>query len=420
MPEGGRTAEPVRESGLSSMLLDTDAEAAAGFSRWETPASASVEWSPGWEFVDSPAEWSAPSLRREWESLTSQPGHPRQIYQTSAWFDHIVATCSGQRVLLAVKRDTDGRLQGLVPIRIAREPLEFRVAGHALGSLTTRNALIMGGLAGVPEDQAILDSLFTSLSRALSDCDAIRLSCVAVESRLWRYLSTASLIRENFLLHVVQAVGPSYSVLRLPATFDEYLAHYSAKKRYNLKRQLRLLRDHGKGRLELRRIETPEGVPQLLDAEAWVLATPARSATLIAGRAYRTWRPDEVLDLAERGFLRSYILECGTGPIGIVKGVQYAKTYSVMDTVYRDDHASFSPGTTTLYLTIEDLLKHRSVETVDFGFGMPRQSFHPSAVTLDMVSVLLMRKSLTNRIRRSCHAAFWSAMRLGRGIRDRI
>jgi hypothetical protein len=37
-----------------------------------------------------------------------------------------------------------------------------------------------------------------------------------------------------------------------------------------------------------------------------------------------------------------------------------------------------------------------------------------------MISVLLMRKSLTNRVRRSCHAAFWSAMRLGRGIRDRI
>ena len=417
MPEGGGIGQPVRQSGLSSMLLDTEAE---GFSRGETRASASAEWSPGWEFLDSPAEWSAPALRREWARLTSDRGHPRHIYQTSAWFDHVVATCSGQRVLLAVKRDVDGHLEGLVPIRIAREPLEFRVAGRALGSLTTRNALVMGGLAGVPEDRPILDSLFASFSRTLPECDAIRLSCVAVESRLWSYLSTANLIRENFLLHVVQAVGPSYHILRLPATFDEYLARYSAKKRYNLKRQLRLLRDHGKGRLELNRVESPEGVRQLLDAEAWVLSTTARSASLFAGRAYHTWRPDEVRDLAERGFLRSYVLECGGEPIGIIKGVQCGKTYSVMDTVYRDDHASFSPGSTTLYLTIEDLLKHRPVDTIDFGFGTPRQSLHPSTVTLDMVSVLLLRKSLTNRIRRSCHAAFWSAMRLGRGIRDRI
>jgi hypothetical protein len=402
------------------MLWDIKAEPATGASRQQLAGSASTGWSPAWEFIDSPGGWCAPELRREWDGLTSDRGHPRQIYQTSAWFDHVAATSSDQRLLVAVKRDPAGHLLGLAPIRVVHEPLEFRVAGRGLGSLWTRNALIMGGLAGVPDDRSILDSLFASFSGALPECDAIRLSCVAMESYLWSYLSTSSFIREHFLLHVVQAVGPAYHILRLPATFDDYLAHYTAKKRYNLKRQLRLLREHGKGRLELRRVEEPEGVQYLLDAEAWVLARPARAPGLFTGRAHRTWRPEEVRDLAERGFLRCYVLECGDDPVGIIKGLQYGRTYTVMNTVYRDDHASFSPGTTTLYLTIDDLMKHRPVETIDFGFGEPRQSIHPSGVMLDMVSVLLLRKSLTNRVRRSCHAAFWSAMRLGRGIRDRI
>jgi hypothetical protein len=90
-----------------------------------------------------------------------------------------------------------------------------------------------------------------------------------------------------------------------------------------------------------------------------------------------------------------------------------------MDTLYLDDHSALSPGTTTLYLAIEDLLRHRSVETIDFGFGQPRQRLHPSNVTLDMVSILLLKKTLSNRIRSGGHALFWSALGLARSLRSR-
>jgi hypothetical protein len=217
---------------------------------------------------------------------------------------------------------------------------------------------------------------------------------------------------------VVRSVGP-YHVLRLPPTFEEYLARYPAKKRYNLRRQARLLREQGEGRLDLHRIESPDRVPFLLEAEAWMRPLPSRARVPGAGLAGGTWRPEEVLDLAGRGLLRGYVLMCGDDPVGVIKGVQYGRTYSVMDTVYREDHAALSPGTTALFLAIEDLLQNRPVETIDFGFGKPRQRLHPCNVTLEMVSVLLMKKTFPNRIRRRCHAAFWSALDLMKGLRGR-
>ena len=49
----------------------------------------------------------------------------------------------------------------------------------------------------------------------------------------------------------------------MPASYVEYLAQFSTKKQYNLRRQERVLRERGAGKLELRRWEVPEDVPNL-------------------------------------------------------------------------------------------------------------------------------------------------------------
>jgi len=112
------------------------------------------------------------------------------------------------------------------------------------------------------------------------------------------------------------------------------------------------------------------------------------------------------------------VLTCGDDPISLIKGLQYGRTYSALQTLYRKDYAPLSPGAAALYLVVEDLLKHRPAQLI--GSGEPNQKHHTSNVTLEMICLLPLKKALGNRLRRGVHAAFFSAVRFAKRIRDRI
>jgi CelD/BcsL family acetyltransferase involved in cellulose biosynthesis len=364
----------------------------------------------------SPEEWTTPELRRDWQGLVERQSNPRLIYQTPEWFDHIASLQSQDPIAVAVTRDLTGEINGIAPFRIARGDLEFHLAGRTLGRFSLRKALVLGGLPLFPENQAVLDKLFAWMWSFLPGVDGIGLSGVEVGSFLWRYLHSSRVLRDRYLLHVVEGVRP-YHILPLPPTFEEYLAQYNAKKRYNLKRQIRIFRERGIGRLELHRLDSPGDVQCLLDAEAQMVPDPQR----FGGRRPDTlWSRRKTVDMAERGFLRSYVLTCGDEPISVIKGLQYGRTYSILETLYRKDYASLSPGAAILYMVVEDLLKHRPAQLIDFGFGEPNPKHYTSNVTLEMACVLLLRKTFGNRIRRGIHTAFFSAVRQAKRIRDRI
>ena len=218
---------------------------------------------------------------------------------------------------------------------------------------------------------------------------------------------------------MVEGVRP-YHILPLPPTFEQYLAQYNSKKRYNLKRQIKILSERGGGRLELRRIDSPDDVQCLLDAEAQRAPDPRRFSGLGGKQADSFWTRRKIVDMAERGFLRSYVLTCGDEPISLIKGLQYGTTYSTLQTLYRKDYAPLSPGATCQHLVVEDLLKYRPAQLIDFGFGEPNANHHTANATLEMACVLLLRKTFSNRVRRGVHTAFFSAVKFTKGIRDRF
>jgi hypothetical protein len=331
-----------------------------------------------------------------------------------------IQVCQVQdRIAVAVTRDRTGQVNGIAPFRIAAGSLDFHVSEHTLARIPVRKALMLGGLPLFPENEGVLDKLFDWMWSFLPKVGGISLSGMEVGSFLWQYLHTSEALRKRYLVHVAEGVRP-YHILPLPKTFEEYLAQYHAKKRYNLKRQIKILRERGGGRLELRRIDSPGDAQCLLDAEALMAPDPRRFSGLGGKQADSFWTRRKIVDMAERGFLRSYVLTCGDEPISLIKGLQYGTTYSALQTLYRKDYASLSPGAACQYLVVEDLLKYRPAQLIDFGFGEPNEKHHTSNATLQMACVLLLRKTLGNRIRRGAHAAFFSALRVAKIIRGRI
>src|SRR5262249_54783247 len=140
-------------------------------------------------------------------------------------------------------------LAGVVPLRVARWRLSFGLAGHVLGESALRAVVVLGSQPLIPCDPALHDRLFITIGDTFPDCDAIGMDSVASGSFVWRHCHGSKAIRDHYLVHVPYGKQTCHTI-PLPATFEEYLAKLSAKKRYNLKRQVRLLQTVAKGALE--------------------------------------------------------------------------------------------------------------------------------------------------------------------------
>jgi len=102
----------------------------------------------------------------------------------------------------------------------------------------------------------------------------------------------------------------------------------------------------------------------------------------------------------------------------MIKGLQHQTTYFALQTLCGRKYAAFSPGASILHMAIEDLLTENLVRRIEFGFGAPKQRHHAGSAALEVATVLLMRKTIANRIRAGIHTTFFSAVRLAKMIRD--
>jgi hypothetical protein len=174
---------------------------------------------------------------------------------------------------------------------------------------------------------------------------------------------------------------------------------------------VKLLRDHGGGHLELRRIESPADVPCYVDALAslGIVARNGGSALQLHGTSSREQRVRR--SVAERGLLRSYILYSRGNVIGCIQGNQHQGIYLVDAIRYRPEYANFSPGAVMLYMAIEDLLTHRPVRMINYAFGEPNRMHHKSNIVLQYSSVILFRRVPVNHLLVTAHRAFLSTIR---------
>ena len=143
---------------------------------------------------------------------------------------------------------------------MGRLELKFNVAGRVLGRSGLSGVTLLGSLPLLPTDVVLYDGLFDTISRRFSGCGIIRVDSVPTDSPFWRYLQHSQYLRKSFFVHVPDGIRQCH-MIPLPATFEDYLGQLKSKKRYNIKRQIRLLRTHGAGRLELRRVQSRDQIP---------------------------------------------------------------------------------------------------------------------------------------------------------------
>src|SRR5262249_6815027 len=150
---------------------------------------------------------------------------------------------------------------GVVPLM--RTEVKLRLNFKLLQwSIPLRVARVLGDRPLLPDDPDGYSSLLPFLIENLKDIDAIYIQWLDVGSFCWRHIRESPVIQDRFLLHVCEA--SDQFLAELPHTFEAYLTRFNSKHRNNIKRRVRLLREHAGGALELRRVAKREDVPGFL------------------------------------------------------------------------------------------------------------------------------------------------------------
>jgi hypothetical protein len=120
----------------------------------------------------------------------------------------------------------------------------------------------------------------------------------------------------------------------------------------------------------------------------------------------------EVLDLAERGLLLSYVLSVNGTPCGLASGTRFRDTLVMHSFSHDTQIGHLSPGTVLQTLMMKDVVEHKLARRIDYGFGEPRYR-----LTNDLderVTAIVLRRGWMNQSFLSAHQSY---VRLLNGVK---
>jgi CelD/BcsL family acetyltransferase involved in cellulose biosynthesis len=254
-----------------------------------------------------------------------------------------------------------------------------------------------------PDDARAYELIFQSV-RNMTSVNGVYLRSVPVDSFLWRYLHTERAIRDELLLYMPDQPSEHYMV-NLPTSFEEYMQKFSSKTRSNLRRSIRKLENDTGRDIKLSRITAPEQVDSFVG-----LASEVSKKTYqwhLLGSGLRT---PEILKrnlrfLAERGWLRCYLLWCGQEVCAFMICHQRNEICHSPTIGYDPRWEQYSVGTILQLHVIEDLFTYNRPIAFDFGAGAGAQKkFFGNTHYLD-ADIYILRRNLYSYIGCSLHRA---------------
>jgi CelD/BcsL family acetyltransferase involved in cellulose biosynthesis len=154
--------------------------------------------------------------------------------------------------------------------------------------------------------------------------------------------------------------------LDLPPTWDEYLSMLGQKRRHEVRRKLRRIREAGD--IEYRIVEQSEDVPDALDVFLSLFRhSSGKKATFMTDRRESFFRA-MARAMAQARLLRLCILELNASPVAAVMCFDYDKRVCLYNSGYDPQYASLSVGLISKILSIKDSIE-RGRRTFDFLKG---------------------------------------------------
>ncbi len=361
----------------------------------------------------SPEDLQAdPSVRTVWESLVHLGNPLNGAYLGPAPFETQarVSPHEGNRVVMI--RDGDGKVIGVCPVVHWKLEMPFQVRKRIFGKLKLEAATVLSGEPLLPQDPELFRLLFEGLLREMSWCDCIYFNSIPADCYTSRYIYGEKGRLDREFVYPRRLQRREWIYLELEESYEQFLQGRQPKTRYNLKRQVKKLREFGGGVLECIRVENEDQVDAFHEAayavaeKSWQFHNLGRALEETA--LYR----ESLRSLARQGCLRAYLLRCGERPCAFWIGLQDNDVLQLEQTAFSSDFASHSPGTVLNYMLMEDVYRHRRPRFLNFGTGVTLYKRLFCNRTSSDAAIYLFRPTLRNRLRAASHGMFYSGLEL--------
>ncbi len=300
--------------------------------------------------------------------------------------------------------ERENQIVGAVPFVLSHQPLLCELGPLVAARLPFRFLTLQGYTPNLPPETSLYDMLFGRILEC--EFDTIQLSHVKTASFLWSYLHTSPLIRESFSFCTPWGVS-SHPLIRLDGSFASYMNKFSPKARKNRLREMKRLR--ARGDMQFIRVTKASEIDAFLESahtisqQTWQFV---RYGWGIAARDLDLVR-SEMHFLAQRGWLRAYLLKCGAVPCSFIIGQQYAQKLYTAAAGVHPAWRSYSAGTVLFLLVLEDLLRENSPQFYDLA-GPAKYKEHFANEHYQEAFVYLFRRRayplLASTIYRTCRA----------------
>jgi hypothetical protein len=342
------------------------------------------------------------AFREDWKACNSR-FHDHTIHCDPDWIEeHFKLQKENVRIYFV---ESERQVIGAVPFVVSQEPLLCKLGQLVVAKFPMRILSLRGYTPNMPAETSFYDMLFARILE--SEFDALQLRYVKTASLLWSYLHSSPLIRKSFAFYT-QAGALPHPLIRLNGSFGDYMNRFSAKVRKNRLREIRRLRACGD--VQLVRVTKASEIDAFLEVahgisqKTWQFV---RHRWGIGARDIDVVR-SEMHFLAQRGWLRSYLLKCGAVPCAFIIGRQYGPAFSTGSAGVNPAWRSYSAGTVLFLLVLEDLFRENSPQFYDLD-DYVKYKEHFANESYPEASVWLFRRRayplLASSIYHACNAA---------------
>lgn len=341
------------------------------------------------------------SFCARWRELLIASKSPQQIYQSPAFFRFLLdsRTPNTRSELLVIVRQSDNVIEGVIPVMIARQEVSFAIGKLVLFCPKIPMIRLLGSIPAVSSDIDMVEFLAHRILALFPEAKSIFMQALPIESDYWRTLATID-ARQRGLATALMGHWRGCHTMPLPASFEQYVEKFSAKKRYNLNRQIRQLEEQA-GKLALVRVERTDQVGAMLESLA-ALVSPAEFSASV--------NPRMLAHLATQSLLCCQVLRAGGETLAVIVGTRSAKVWHIDKIFVTERYRALSVGTSAMHLAVKDIIVQAGIEMIDFGYGSPKHDFSSSHVLETRGQVLLFDRKTGVRMLFFAHSVFLRAV----------
>lgn len=319
----------------------------------------------GWEVTVARNLEQIEAIRPLWNHL--QNGEPRPV--PNADIDRYVSFINAHgddvepRVLL-LKRD--GRPIAMIIARIEKQQLKFTLGYKtffkpSLKSLT----VVYGGVLGQPDEDvcSLLAGELVSKLRS-RDVDVVHFNYLRTDTIFYQTLQKIP----GFSLRGHPSKADEHWHMPVPKDMNKFYLRFSRKRRYNLRRVVRLFEKEYPSERALVKYSTEADVDDFLAAAAEMSSKTYQTA-LGVGVVADEQTTSLMRAAAKHGWFHGHVLFADDKPCAFQLGLRYRGIYYMVKIGHDPAFQAHSPGTVLFLRVLESLCGDNSISSVDFYFG---------------------------------------------------